>query len=129
MDNFPSYFSFYWAICKYKKSKEVYLYKIDKIFLNTLIDPTSIIVVLDASIKNNIATSISHIHSYSNDIKKTILPTLHWLRCNYLPSDVGLIKLFKFLKYSISLSSPMLFILWRESLILWFILINCNWYL
>jgi len=34
--------------------------------------PTSIIVVSDASIKNNIATSISHIHSYSNDIKKAI---------------------------------------------------------
>ena len=40
-------------------------------------DPTSIIVVSDVSIKNNIATSISHIYFYSNDIKKTIYHTIN----------------------------------------------------
>ena len=32
----------------------------------------SVIVILDTSIRNNVAMSISHIHSSLNDIKKTI---------------------------------------------------------
>ena len=60
-------------------------------FANTLTDFTFIIVVLDVSIKNNVAISISHVHSYSNGIKKTIHCTVNVLlnkRQNYLPSDV-----------------------------------------
>jgi len=35
-------------------------------------DPNSVIVISDASIKNNVATSISHVHLHSNGVKNTI---------------------------------------------------------
>ena len=35
-------------------------------------DPKSVVVVSDASIKNNVAMSIAHIHLHSNPITKTI---------------------------------------------------------
>ena len=40
--------------------------------LRALSNPTSTIVVSDASIKNHIATSISHIHSFNKPVIKTI---------------------------------------------------------
>jgi len=39
--------------------------------------PFTAIVVTDASIKNNIVTSISHIHTYNNPITKTIHYVVH----------------------------------------------------
>jgi len=65
-------FSFYLANCKDKESKEAHLCKLDEIFKNTLIDSSTTVVISDASIKNNVATSISHIHSSLNNIKKII---------------------------------------------------------
>ena len=35
-------------------------------------DSNSVVIISDASIKNNVTTSISHIHLHSNDVKKTI---------------------------------------------------------
>jgi len=64
-----SCFLFYQADCKNKVS---YLCKLDNIVINTLSCSNSIIIVSNASIKNNIATSIMHIHSYSNSVKKTL---------------------------------------------------------
>ena len=72
IDNFFNCFSFHWANYKDKKSKETCLYKLDKIFANILIYPSSIIIVSDTSIKNNIAISILHVYYYGNGIKKTI---------------------------------------------------------
>jgi len=72
IDNYSSYFSFYQANCKDKESKATHLCKLNNIFTKTLSNPNTIIVVSDTSIRNNIAISISHIHSYSNNIKKTI---------------------------------------------------------
>jgi len=37
-----------------------------------LINTNLVIVVSDASIRNNVAISITHIHSYSKPVKKTI---------------------------------------------------------
>jgi len=71
IDNFPSCFSFYQAIHKDKESKKAYLCKLDEIFENTLMDPNSIVIISDASIKNNFATLILHVHSNFNSIKKT----------------------------------------------------------
>jgi len=39
--------------------------------------PFTAIVATDASIKNNIATSISHIHTHNNPITKTIYHAVH----------------------------------------------------
>jgi len=49
-----------------------HIYKLDKCVLNTSTDPKSVVIVSDASIKNNIAIFITHIHSHSNLITKTI---------------------------------------------------------
>lgn len=46
-------------------------------FTNALIDSTSIIVVLDTCIKNDIVIFISHVYFYSNSIKKTIHHTVN----------------------------------------------------
>ena len=64
-------------IVKIKKSKEAYFYKLNKIFKNTLIDSSTIVIILDTSIKNNITTFISHIYSSLNNIKKTIHYTVN----------------------------------------------------
>jgi len=40
---------------------------------------TSVTVVSDTSIKNNVAISISHVHSYNNNIKKTIYHAINVL--------------------------------------------------
>lgn len=46
-------------------------------FTHALIDFTSVIVVSDTCIKNNIAIFISYVHFYSNGIKKTIYHTIN----------------------------------------------------
>jgi len=55
------HFSFYTVDYKDKESKEAYLHKLDKITEDALSNPNIVIVVSDVSIKNNIATFISHI--------------------------------------------------------------------
>jgi len=70
IDIFSSYFSFHQANYKDKESKEAYLCNFDEIFKNVIIDLYSVVIISDASIKNNIVAS--HIHSNSNGIKKTI---------------------------------------------------------
>jgi len=42
-----------------------------------LIDPKSVMVVSDASIRNNVAISIAHVHLYLNSINKTIHYTIN----------------------------------------------------
>jgi len=47
------------------------LCKLDDITLHSSTDPHLIIVILDASIKNNVATLISHIYVYDSSVIKT----------------------------------------------------------
>jgi len=72
IDIFSSHFSFHQANYKDKESKVVYNYKLNDIFTEAILNSKSIIVVSDASIKNNVTISITHIHSYSSPIKKTL---------------------------------------------------------
>jgi len=51
IDNFPNCFSFHLVNYKDKESKEAYLCKLDKIFKNTLIDPNTVVVISNTSIK------------------------------------------------------------------------------
>ena len=52
--------------------KFAYLYKLDKIFENSSWDTRTVVIISNASIKNNITTSIVYIHSGPNIIAKTI---------------------------------------------------------
>ena len=72
INNLSSCFYFHWENYKDKESKAAHLCKLDKIFSNTSLDPKSVIIISDTSIKNNIATSILYIYFHSNNVKKTI---------------------------------------------------------
>jgi len=67
-DLFPDCFSFHSYLFCVKKHIE----KLDEITLRASSNPTLTIVVSDASIKNYIATSISHIHFFNKPVIKTI---------------------------------------------------------
>jgi len=58
--------------CKEKEIKIAYICNFDKIFKDFLLDPKTVIVISDASIKNNVATSISHVCFDHNILAKTI---------------------------------------------------------
>ena len=77
IDIFSSYFSFYHAIHENKESKAAYIHKLDKCIFSALIDPKSVVVVSNASIRNNVAISIAHVHLYLNSINKTIHYTVN----------------------------------------------------
>jgi len=40
--------------------------------LNTSSDPSTVDIVSDTSIKNNVTTSVAHIHLFNNPLKKTL---------------------------------------------------------
>jgi len=69
---FSSHFSLHWANCKSKESKSAYLWKLNNIIIESSSNTNTAIVVSDASIKNNVTTSIAHIYSYSKSVKKTL---------------------------------------------------------
>ena len=76
IDIFSRYFLFHWASHKNKESK-AYIYELNNAILNISSNSNSVIVASDASIRNNVATSITHIHLYSNLIRKTIHHTVN----------------------------------------------------
>ena len=67
IDLFSDRFSFHFCSSNTKKHIE----KLDKIALRMSSNPLSTIIVSDTSIKNHIATLISHIHSFNKPVIKT----------------------------------------------------------
>ena len=72
IDIFPNYFSSHLLNRKSDDNIKSYLYKPDSIILQVSLDPHSVVVVLDTSIKNHVATFISHIHLHNSLVIKTI---------------------------------------------------------
>ena len=72
IDIFPSLFSFHLSNKKYTIGKKVHPHKLDKIILLVSVDPKTTIVMSNASIKNQVAMSIAHIHIHDTPIIKTI---------------------------------------------------------
>jgi len=73
IDNFSNRFSFNLVNKeKDKNPKKTCAQELDKMVLQNSSSPYSAIVTTDASIKNNIATSISHIHSANQLLIKTV---------------------------------------------------------
>ena len=77
VDKFSDYFSFYTVNYRDKDIMKTYLWNLDKIVEDSSLDPRTIIIISDASIKNNIATSISHVCSSPNILAKTIHHTIN----------------------------------------------------
>jgi len=73
IDIFSSHISFHNANHSFNKWKKAYCMKLDEIALKLLSDPKSVIIITDTSVKNNIAFSISYVHSFNNLLKKTLI--------------------------------------------------------
>jgi len=63
---------FHKANCCSNKSKRAHYNKLNELVFNISNEPNIVIVVLDTSIKDNIATSIAHVHSFNNPLKKML---------------------------------------------------------
>ena len=76
IDVFLNYFSFYLSNRKNNHDIKSHLQYFDNITIQVLLDSQSVVVVLDASIKNQVAMLIFHIHSHDNLVIKTIHHTV-----------------------------------------------------
>jgi len=70
IDNFSDHISF--NICDKEKDNKHCTHQLDELALEFSSFPSTTIIVLDASIKNNVATSILHMHTYNRPIIKMI---------------------------------------------------------
>ena len=72
IDNFSDCFSFNLVNKKEKEINKIYTQKLDNMVLCNSSLPHTALVITDTSIKNNIATSISHIHSANHPLTKIV---------------------------------------------------------
>ena len=72
IDNFSDHFSFNLVNRKEKTKNNTRTQELDEMVLRVSSSPHTALVVTDASIKNNIATSISHIHLANSSLTKTV---------------------------------------------------------
>jgi len=71
-DKFSSHFLFHQVNHKNKKSKDSHLHKLNNLFDSLMIDSNTIIIISNASLKDNITILISYVHFHSEQVKKTI---------------------------------------------------------
>ena len=72
MDNFSDQFSFNLVNRKEKVKDQIHAQELDNMVLCNSSLPHTALMITDASIKNNIATSISHIHIANRPLTKTV---------------------------------------------------------
>ena len=74
---FHSHFLFH---CSNKQSDQgikSHIHLLNNITIKSLSDLSYALVVSDASIKNNVAISISHVHVHDKPVIKTVIKTIH----------------------------------------------------
>jgi len=76
IDNFPNHFSFHTVNRQDKEIKSAHIRKLDRIFEDSCLDSKTVLVISDASIKNDAVTSILHVYFGGNTIAKTIHHTI-----------------------------------------------------
>lgn len=72
IDIFSNRFSFHITRKWYENSLKEYIWSLNNIALNSSLDPSSVLIVTDTSIKNYITMSISHTHIHNKQMVKTI---------------------------------------------------------
>jgi len=77
IDIFSDHFHFHIVNYKDIKAKSAHQKKLDEIFSNSTSNSNTILVIFDTSIKNNVTTSILHVHNSWNFITKTIYHTMN----------------------------------------------------
>jgi len=75
IDNFSECISF--NICRKGNNNKSCEQELDKMVLKNSSSPFVTIIVSDTSIKNNVTTSIAHIHVFNKPLMKTIHHTIH----------------------------------------------------
>jgi len=76
IDIYPSCFSFH-STDKHEEGRKVYIQKLNDLTLQMLDDSKTAIDISNASIKNQVATSIAHIHIHNNPVIKTLHHTVN----------------------------------------------------
>jgi len=74
---FPSQFSFHFSNKSSKNNLIAYSHQLDELTIVFSLDSSYTLVVTDASIKNNVITSIAHIHVCDKPIIKTLHNTVN----------------------------------------------------
>ena len=72
LDIFSDRFSFNLTNKKEKDKDKICAQELDDMALQVSSSPNTVLIITDASIKNNIATSISHIHQANHPLIKTV---------------------------------------------------------
>jgi len=72
MDNFSDHFSFNLVNKKEKEKDRIHTQELDKMVLHTSSSPHTVLIVIDTSIKNDIVTSILHMHIANHPLTKTV---------------------------------------------------------
>ena len=72
IDTFSSCFSFYLFSKCNDDNLRSHIYHLDELAIESSSNPSHALIITDTSIKNNIATSISHIYIYNKPITKTL---------------------------------------------------------
>jgi len=72
IDIFPSHFSFHLFSKQKDDSFKTYIQQLDNLAIEFLSIPLHALVITDTNIKNNITTSISHMHIYNKPITKIL---------------------------------------------------------
>jgi len=71
-DNLSNCFSFYKVDKKKHENIHNYLKSLDELLFNSFLNPNMVIIIADTRIRNNTATSVSHILSWYSDLSKII---------------------------------------------------------
>ena len=71
VDNFPNCFSFHIVNWKNVKNINAHICSLDKLFENYFLNPNTVLVISNTSIKNNVTTFVLHIHSSHSFLMKT----------------------------------------------------------
>ena len=74
IDNFSDQFSF--NLCNKGKNNKIHLQQLNNMVIKSSNSPSTAIVIMDTSIKNNIAISISHMHTFNSPLIKTLHHTV-----------------------------------------------------
>jgi len=77
VNSFSDHFSFYKADHSLEERKSYDCSCLDNVVLTASSDPSTVIIVSDASIQNNVAISIAHVYSFNNPLKKTLHHTIN----------------------------------------------------
>ena len=77
IDIFSNHFSFNLFSKQKDDSLQMHIHQLDSLAIESSSVPSHTLVIIDASVKNNIATSISHMHIHNKPVIKTLYHVVH----------------------------------------------------